>query len=222
MKPFYEEHGISIYHGDAREMLGQLPRGDLVLTDFPYGIDEEYDQYSDTQENLDVLIAELMPLIFKAAPTALITCGVGNIFRYPKPNWVLSWTTPAGAGSGPWGFCCWQPVLAYGKDPYLVNNLGRRPDTFNYTETSASNGHPCPKPLNVWKWILLRGSAKNNDLVIDPMMGSGTTLRAAKDNGRRAIGIDLSEKYCEVAANMLRQEVIFTEAAAESSEPLLF
>jgi len=222
MQPYYQERDITIYHGDSREILPSLT-GNLVLCDFPYAINEHYDIYQDTEENLQVLIKELIPLMLLVAPVTALTCGVGNMFKYPNPNWVLSWITPAGSGSGPWGFCCWQPVLVYGKDPYLQNCLGRRPDTYIYTETSTGNGHPCPKPLGVWKWVLNRVSAKETDLVIDPCMGAGTTLRAAKDLGRRAIGIDISEKYCELAAQSLRQEIIeFPKKESEDSVSLLW
>jgi len=206
--PYYEESNIQIFHGDARELLSEL-HGDLVLTDFPYGVNEEYDQYQDTEANLQTLIIDLMPLILKSAPVAMITCGVGNIYKYPKPEWIMSWVTPAGNGSGPWGFCCWQPILAYGKDPYLQSGLGRRPDTFIHTETSNDSDHPCPKPLAIWKKLVIRGSAKEDDVIIDPCAGSGITGRACKDLGRKCIMIELSEAYCEVAANQLRQEVLF-------------
>ncbi len=184
----------------------------MILTDFPYAIDEEYDTYKDTEENLQVLIKELIPLMLIASPLTALSCGVGNMFKYPSPSWIMSWVTAAGSGSGPWGFCCWQPILVYGKDPYLQNCLGRRPDTYICTEISANNGHPCPKPIGVWKWFLNRCSVKETDVVIDPLMGSGTTLRAAKDLGKKAIGIDKSEKYCEIASNMLRQEVLEFES----------
>ena len=67
------------------------------------------------------------------------------------------------------------------------------------------NGHPCPKPITLYKKLL---NIMPVGIVIDPMMGSGTTLRAAKDCGRAAIGIDLSERYCEIAAKRLAQEVL--------------
>lgn len=222
MTPYYEENGIQIFHGDARQILPQL-RGNLVLTDFPYGIHESYDKYVDSEENLTELIHALMPLMLRCAPVVMFSCGVGNMYKYPAPSWVLSWVTPAGAGSGPWGFCCWQPVLVYGKDPYLQHGKGRRPDTIVQTESAEQNGHPCPKPLGVWKWMLSRGSCNESDVIIDPMMGSGMTLRAAKDLGRMAIGIDKSEKYCEIAANQLRQQVIsFPQSESSEEEQDLF
>lgn len=219
MKPYYQERNITIYNCDAREILSGM-KADLILTDFPYAIGEDYDNYEDTEENLQLLIKELIPLILTVAPVALIACGIKNLWKFPPPTWLLNWVWAGGAGRGPWGFICNQPVLAYGADPYLKNCLGSRPDSYFSGEISPPNGHPCPKPLGVWKWFLQRGSCKETDLVIDPCMGSGTTLRAAKDLGRQAIGIDKSEKYCEIAADMLRQEVI--NFIAEDSDSILF
>ena len=74
-------------------------------------------------------------------------------------------------------------------------------------------GHPCPRPLNGMKY-LVECFCPPSGLVVDPFMGSGTTLVAAKDLGRRAIGIEIEERYCEIAAKRLAQEVLpLTEAA---------
>jgi site-specific DNA-methyltransferase (adenine-specific) len=69
------------------------------------------------------------------------------------------------------------------------------------------NGHPCPKPLRVMSWIVER-TTRPSDVILDPFMGSGTTLRAAKDSGRSAIGIEIEERYCEMAVERLGQGVL--------------
>jgi site-specific DNA-methyltransferase (adenine-specific) len=68
-------------------------------------------------------------------------------------------------------------------------------------------GHPCAKPLKWVTFVLSLVSVDASDIILDPFMGSGTTLRAAKDLGRKAIGIEMDEKYCEIAARRLDQEV---------------
>lgn len=207
-KPYYQEPGITIYHGDCRDILPHLEPVDLVLTDLPYGNETDYGEYKDTKENLSELVKIAIPLIFKLTKISAITCGVGNIHLYPCPSWIICWFNPAGVGSGPWGFCCWQPILIYGEDPYLKNNLGRRPDGWIKNEISPKNGHPCPKPESLWRQVINRTSIKKQDVILDPFMGSGTTLRAAKDLGRKAIGIEIEEKYCAIAVERLRQGVL--------------
>src|SRR5271163_3722730 len=158
-QPYYEHAGITIYHGDCREVLPSLEVCDLVLTDPPYGIGQTYGGYVDSRENLKLLVDSTLPLILDSCKRALLTCGVANIHLYPEPKWTLCWFISGAGGVGPWGFTTWQPILAYGPDPYLENGMGCRPDAFWLTETSSPNGHPCPKPIGAWKWILRRGSA---------------------------------------------------------------
>lgn len=88
--------------------------------------------------------------------------------------------------------------------------------------TADSNAsHPTQKPLALIKWCI--GLASEPLRIIDPFMGSGTTLRAAKDLGREATGIEIEERYCEIAANRLRQEVLTfePETCAGRGEPEL-
>lgn len=209
-KPYYEEpeNGIVIYHGDCRDILPHLPKVDLVLTDPPYGVGVDYGTYEDTQSNLRILIDEIWPILQAASDRILITPGIANIQVWPKSTWVLCWMIQGtNCGSGPWGFATWQPILAYGKDPWLANGKGRKMDSFVNKCASEKNGHPCPKPLKVWNWIMIRSSFEGES-VLDPFMGSGTTLVAAKNLGRRAIGIEIEERYCEIAVNRLRQDVL--------------
>jgi len=208
IKPYFEENGIAILHGDNREILPQLGIYDVVLTDPPYGVGLEYSAWKDTQQNLKNLIKTSFPLIRRSAPVVLLTPGNGNQYKYPEPNWTLAWVVPAAVTLGAWGFCSWQPILAYGKDPYLREGNGARPDIFICNEASDVNGHPCSKPDTVWKWLLRRGASRANDRILDPFLGSGTTLWAAKQLGHSAVGIEIEEKYCEIAANRLRQSVM--------------
>ena len=67
--------------------------------------------------------------------------------------------------------------------------------------------HPTQKPLDVIKWAIRL--APEHETIVDPFMGSGTTLRAAKELGCKAIGVEKEEKYCEIAARRLQQEVLF-------------
>ena len=94
--------------------------------------------------------------------------------------------------------------MLYGKAPHL--NLGAKHTAWKTTATSDINGHPCPKPIE-WMLKVVDLVSVDGDTIIDPFMGSGTTLRAAKDLGRKAIGIEIEEKYCEIAVKRLAQEV---------------
>ncbi len=209
-KPYYEEAGITIYHGDCREILPTLPNVDLVLTDPPYGVGLAYASFEDSTEAIRLIVADILPVLCSCAKRVALTPGVKNMFLYPQPNHVGSFSYPAGAGLNSWCFTCWQPIFFYGKDPY--GGKGSMPDSFVSGEAAEKNGHPCPKPIGQWKWLLKRASL-DGECVLDPFMGSGTTLVAAKDLGRQAIGIEIEERYCEIAAKRLAQSVFdFGEA----------
>lgn len=217
MNPYYQDALVTLYNGNSAEIIPTLGRVGLTITDPPYGNNTDYADHDDSVENLRGLIESVIVPSIEMSDRALITCGAANIAMYPKPKWTLAWITPAGAGSGPWGFCCWQPILAYGTDPYLAAGMGRRPDILQITETAESNGHPCPKPLGVWEKIIARGSVTADDLLFDPFCGSGTTLVAAKAMGYKAIGIELSEKYCEISAKRLGQGSLFEQLTTQLS-----
>ena len=215
LKPYYDHKGITIYHGDCREILPDLPRVDLVLTDPPYGIDYKYLSYEDTRENLLEIIKVALPLIREAAPRVAIFCGVNNLSFYPAARWVLAWHWKGTNTYGKYGYNQWQPILCYGKDIKGFGSVNGvlKSDAFrfeggNCDEVKDFKHHPCPKNIGVMKRLCARLSFEG-ETILDPFMGSGTTLRAAKDLGRKAIGIEIEEKYCEIAAKRLAQEVLF-------------
>jgi DNA modification methylase len=210
VKPYYDDgKGIVLYHGDCRELLPGL-RFDAIVTDAPYGVGIEYGAFDDTPLSVRALAADIEPHL-RAATRAAVFCGVPQMWLWPQPKWVLCWSyAPATNAFSPWGYAQWQPILVYGSDPYLARGLGPRPSVLTYfppPQTFVSTGHPCPKPLHVMTWTILRCTAEA-DTILDPFAGSGTTLVSAKLEGRRAIGIEIEERYCEIAAKRLAQGVL--------------
>ena len=209
--PYYDDgEGIVIYHGDCRDVLPGLT-ADAVVTDPPYGVDFDYDEHKDERgDTYGDLLAVVVPLLMAAAPVVVVTPGIGNLWRWEPAKWVLCWYKPGsprrmalGQPDRPQGgFNQWEPVLVYGPGRFMHDtiSLPAQPQT-------DTGDHPCPKPLKLLRW-LVAGAAVEGGTVLDPFMGSGTTLRAAKDTGRKAIGIELSERYCEIAAKRLAQGVL--------------
>ena len=187
---------------DVELLMGGV-KADVCLTDPPYGIGDtksdknNYSGYDDSKVNLEKLIGAFLPLAQEVAPVVVLTPGNGNHRLYPNPTWTMAWFTPAGVGSGPWGFCCWQPILCYGKDPKLAKAKGRHPDAIVHTETAGDFGHPCAKPINFWGWLMDRVS-ESGGLIYDPFAGSGTTLIAAEQTGRTAHLCEIDPHYCDV------------------------
>ena len=222
MTPYYERSGITIYHADCRDVLPLLVGIDLALTDPPYGIDGgrgtanllrgkgKYEQadWEDTPEYLEQVCVPAFAQCLEISERAIITPGKRHMAMYMNhrsPDDIGCFFTPASVGRGRWGFNSFNPILYYGKDPRA--GQGSWPTGMLLIESTKGIDHPCPKPLGAWTWLLNKGSLEG-ETVLDPFMGSGTTLVAAKHLGRKAIGIEIEERYCEIAANRLSQEVM--------------
>lgn len=204
MKPYYEENGMTIYHGDCREILPSLPRVDLVLTDPPYNVGLDYCE-GDNMQDFEGWILPIVNRLREISPLVLLTPGIRNLWTYPKADWVFAWAKPGSTRrSDLGGFNEWEPALLYGKRK-VYHDLDYLPSVSSLN--ASSYGHPCPKPIKLFKSYIGK-LTEPDQVVLDPFMGSGTTLRAAKDLGRKAIGIEIEERYCEIAANRLRQEVL--------------
>ena len=238
MRPYYERGGITIYHGDCREFLESIGPVDVVLTDPPYGIDGargggnrqrgkgKYHAtgWQDTPEYLREVCVPVITHCVEVSDRMGLTPGTRHQFFYPAPDDVGCFWMPAAIGVGPWGFVNYQPIFFYGTDPRKA--VGRWPAGRQLTEPSNVPDHPCAKPIQAWTWLLSKLSHRADDVVLDPFVGSGTTLRAAKNLARRAIGIEIEERYCEVAATRLSQETLWgvenTEKIAGKGEVIPF
>lgn len=217
MKHFYQDEAVTIYHGDCREILPQLESVDLVLTDPPYGIGADKNLRANKQHG--------------RALAASRDYGDGDWDAAPPPAWVFGQIIEKGKHLIFWGgnyfaglnpSSCW---LVWDKDngdngyadcELAWTNLPKAVRKYRYRwmgmlqedmKNKEERLHPTQKPLSVMRWSI---SQAPDDVVtiLDPFMGSGTTLRAAKDLGRKAIGIERSEKYCEISAKRMSQEVL--------------
>jgi len=213
-KPYYEEPGITIYWGDCRTILPHLPKVDLVLTDPPYGIGykSSHSAATTTAEWMGKEIANDKTTKARDEVLKLFSewACFGSI-KAPQPQgWrgCLVWDKGEAAGMGDLAFPWkpnWELIFCSGNGWKGPRNSGVLSGRTMVTRKSMGRFHPNEKPIWILKALLLKHPAQT---ILDPFMGSGTTLRAAKDLGRKAIGIEIEEKYCEIAARRLGQEVL--------------
>jgi len=211
--------------GDCLDILPTLGKVDAVVTDPPYGIgltkkssdyrdSKFFDNgeslrasrtYDDAPDKIRGLIQSVMPLILSLAERAVIFSGPAMLWAYPEPQSVGSVFTMAGAGRTAWGFQCTHPVLFYGKDPYLQDGKGGRPNSFKDDQPNRENiDHPCPKPVAWMRWAIQRGT-RVGETILDPFMGSGTTGVACAKLGRKFIGIEIDPGYFDIACQRIEK-----------------
>lgn len=215
MTPYYQDDAVTIYHGDCREILEAIAC-DAVVTDPPYGIGlENHGQNDGRRRAADYTVAgdgcqgvglhvlewaacRNLPTVFFASP------------RKPWPgDWrnLLVWDKGGAVGGGGDTATCWKQTWELVQVANRGPLFGSRDESvLRYPITPKdSTLHACQKPLALMRYLLAKLGAA---LPVDPFMGSGTTLRAAKDLGRKAIGIEIEERYCEIAAKRMQQEVL--------------
>ena len=199
IEPCYDHDGITIYNADCREVLPQLEPVDLVLTDPPYGINfagqpTKWQRLAGrVPEGWDAEPFDDVELLLNAASVQIIWGG--NYLPLPCSRGWLAWIKPDAPPSMGSVEFAWTSLDRNAR--HIIQSIGA---------TNAERlGHPTQKPLRVIRWCLADIPA---GVILDPFMGSGTTLRAAKDLGRRAIGIEIEERYCEIAVKRLAQAVL--------------
>lgn len=208
MTPYYQDDAVTIYHGDCRE-IWQVGWVDLIWTDPPYP-KEFIELYSD----ISMIGNRLLPKngsLFAYAGHAHLPEVMFRLSEQMTYWWTVALFQETNAsivwarGVSP----LWKPILWFKKnpDPIKVGDVAQPIyDTIGSPRRKAS-GHPWEQadnePLKYISQLTVQDAT-----ILDPFMGSGTTLRAAKDLGRKAIGIEIEERYCEIAAKRMAQEVL--------------
>lgn len=210
MKPYFQDDAVTIYHGDCREVLPQLPKVDLVLTDPPYGIDYQSARRIGWQRKAKIQGDDEFPLWMfeelKPRKAMFVWCRWDILPILPLPKSFIVWDKgnhSMGNLEHEYGRQ-WEAIAFYPSSEHKF--IYRPTDIISVMRVPPDKlVHPNEKPVEVASKLL---SANEGNLILDPFMGSGTTLRAAKNLGRKAIGIEIEEKYCEIAAKRMAQTVM--------------
>lgn len=221
MRPYFERGGITIYLGDCREVLPTLDAGpvDLVLTDPPYGMNWDFTgqgsgkgaqggrgsrfaglTIAGDQEDFDPAFLLHFPKV--------ILWGFHHFPQHLTRGSVLVWLKKYDSGFG--------TFLSDADLAWMKGGCGVYASrVINPASFQAEREHPTQKPVELMAWCI--ELSRSDGMILDPFLGSGTTLVAAKMLGRRAIGIEIEERYCEIAARRLDQEVLPLASIVEAS-----
>jgi len=207
-RPYYQDDYCTIYNADCREILPLLEPVDLVLTDPPYGIGmnkqigkkkgEIGDKWNSPEWDKFKPSKQTFKTIFKLSKNQIIWGG--NYFGLPATRCFLIWDKVQRIDFAD----CEMAWTSFDTSARIFTFARSNLQGFRFPERS----HPTEKPIELMKWCIQQSKYFDIPLtILDPFMGSGTTLRAAKDLGRKAIGIEIEEKYCQIAVKRLQQEV---------------
>lgn len=232
MKPYYEDQWVKIYLGDAREVLPTLPLVDMVLTDPPYGIKngifwrrngDGLENWKNEGHNLEVEGWRLLAADRLAEGAFIEFCSAAferlfDVCDGHRAAGLELWTRYLIVKSSPAPTV--RPTFASAFEEAVISTKGKRrwygggytPNRWiGQTPNNSRDGwgHPTEKPIEPLR-ALVAALTQENDVILDPFCGSATTCRAAKDAGRRSIGIEVDEKYCEISAKRMSQDVLWS------------
>ncbi|MEN6425983.1 MAG: site-specific DNA-methyltransferase [Phycisphaerales bacterium] len=210
MTPYYQDDACTIYHGDCRVIMPQIASAsvitDPVWPNCPSGLlpgsERAGELFAETMAALPSGLRRLVAILRSDSDPRFLGPVPFPFFRLQ----ILPYVMPGYIGRNLGG-----DEIAYGFGEPIPSRDGQRviPGRGPLVQPSdrAPNGHPCSRALK-HLLFLVRWWSEPEETVLDPFMGSGTTLRAAKDLGRKAIGIEIEERYCEIAAKRLAQGVL--------------
>jgi site-specific DNA-methyltransferase (adenine-specific) len=217
--PYYQDDLVTLYHADCRELLPGI-EADVVVTDPPYGtggwrrpesgagsspiaglMREEWDDGA-----VDWLTLRPTLTFWPAARTwkLLLAANDVGLTKHRALYWQKPDPKPQVGGRVRWSI---EPVWVLSTDGFLLygdTDLFRE-SAVRMNRDAEAVGHQYQKPESVMRWLVGKTQAGT---ILDPFSGSGSTLVAAKSLNRRSIGIEIEERYCEIAANRCRQEVL--------------
>lgn len=217
MTPYYSDESVTLWHGDAREVLpGRLTKP-VLITDPPYGIDldTDYSRFKNAgtahrkvAQDAEAFDPEWLLARFSRA---VIFGGHNFASRLPDSGSWIVWDKVL---KNDLGVRIAEAELAWTRGVLTRTRSFRHlwSGAFRASERGTAY-HPCQKPVALMGWIV-RLVTQTVDTVVDPYAGSGSTLVAAKVEGRKAVGCELDERYCELIAQRLSQEVLDFGGAA--------
>lgn len=219
MKPYYDDGLVTIYLGDCRDILPAL-EADVMVSDPPYGLDAPLnsggrrgritpaEKRAVPSWDTDLVVRDQILALWAPRP-ALVFASVTKPAPPGATQRPLVWDKGEAVGMGDTSFP-WRPnyelVWAIGQGWHGP----RTSSILRFPIVPGNREHPTEKPVPLMAELLRKSPP---GVILDPFAGSGSTLRAAKDLGRRAIGIEINEKYAEVAARKCSQDNLFAEAA---------
>lgn len=221
MTPYFESKSVTIYHGDCLEVLPTLGAVDAVVTDPPYGVGWDCDYASQFPSRFGKN-KTYRPIVGDAAPFdpspwlsfPRVAMFGYNCFSNRLPiGSLLVWNKRRDSMLGRWmsdAEICW---INRGHGVYLLQHEWH--GALKASERGCKREHPTQKPVVVMEWVMDRLRVAPGATVLDPFLGSGTTAVACVKTGRKCIGIELDEGYCEVAARRVQEAEshVFAEAA---------
>lgn len=206
--PYYSDDSVTLYHGDCRDITDWLT-ADVLITDPPYGMSFQSGKRSVSFEKIegdqDPAVRDEALKLWGDKPAAVF-----GTWRVPRPSATTQLLIWYKRGAGPGMGDLSSAFGACHEDIYLLGRWDRvttRRGSVITTDASPSAyttkiGHPTPKPVGLMENIIASAVA---GIVADPFAGSGSTLLAARNLGRKAIGVEVAEQYCELIANRLDQ-----------------
>lgn len=224
-EPYYQDDLVTLYHGDCREVTAWL-EADVLVTDPPYGITWTYGgfrskkKHSGIAGDTDTAVRDEVLAAWGDRPGAVF--GAPLLPAPPATKQVLVWqkSDEAGVVGSTTGFRRdWEAIYVVGRWPKVKaqrssvirsNARSLVPLVAARYRNDTGTGHPHTKPVDVMQTLILGAP---DGAIADPFTGSGSTLVAAKHLSRRAIGVEIEERYCEIAAKRLCQDTLFGGAA---------